>query len=205
MYKISEFPQRTPEWYLERLGLWTASFFCKAITPTGKRSVSSQEINNRLVAERILGEPDETFQSDAMLRGKELEDEALEFLNFTHGYNFQTCGFIRSTEYDFGCSADAIDLEHQIGLEMKCPSLHTHIEYISSGELPKEYKAQVQGGMMVTGFKRWVFMSYHPDVRPLVIIVERDEEYIAAMKAILIECCKEVKEKFKTVTEFINE
>lgn len=205
MYKISPHPQGTTEWYQDRLGLWTASFFDKAITSTGKRSTQSEEVINRLVAERIIGRPDDTFQSEAMLRGKELESEALSFINFALNLDLQPTGFIRSLEYEYGCSADATDLSNETGLEMKCPSLHTHIEYITSGKLPSKYRAQVQGGMLVTGFKKWIFMSYHPDVKPLIIEVERDEEYIQAMKDILVGCCEEVNKKYKLVTEFLND
>lgn len=203
MFKIIECEQRSEEWFKARLGKWTASFFDSLITQTGKPSASAKEINNRLVAELIAGRPDETFQSEAMLRGAELEDEALEFINFTHGHNFKKCGFIDS-ELGFGCSVDGIDFDNQMGLEMKCPSLHTHIEYISNGELPARYKAQVQGGMLVTGFRHWIFMSYHPEVRPLVLIVERDESYIEEMRKLLHLNCNIVQEKLKTVTEFIG-
>jgi hypothetical protein len=205
MFKISEFPQRTPEWDQDRLGVWTASFFHCSITPTGKESTSANEVNNRLVAEIIAGKPDDTFQSDAMLRGAELEDKALAFLNFAHDYNFQKCGMIKSTEYEYGCSPDGIDLENKIGLELKCPSLHTHIEYISNGQLPNKYKAQVQGAMLVTGFRQWIFMSYYPDLKPLVIMVERDEKYISAMREILIKNCLLVQEKLKVVREYLED
>lgn len=204
MFKISEFEQRTPEWFQDRLGFWTASFFDSAITTTGKESTSANQVNNRLVAEVIAGMPDDTFQSDAMLRGSELEDKALGFLNFSHDYEFTKCGFIKSTEYNYGCSPDGIDLTNQIGLELKCPSLHTHIEYISNGSLPNKYKAQVQGAMLVTGFKEWIFMSYYPEIKPLVIKVQRDEEYISAMRSILIKNCLLVQEKLKTVKTYLE-
>lgn len=204
MFKISPHPQRTPEWYQDRLGVWTMSFADNAITVTGKPSASAEVTNNRLVAELIVGEPDETFQSDAMLRGSELEDKALKFLNIAHDYEFQKCGLIKSTDYEYGCSPDGIDQTNKIGLELKCPSLHTHIEYISSGTLPNKYKAQVQGAMLVTGYSQWVFMSYYPELKPLVIIVDRDEEYIKTMKEILIKNCILVQEKLKTVKGFLE-
>lgn len=204
MFKISEHPQRSPEWYTDRLGVWSGSFFDEAITPTGKASTSATNTNNRLVAEIISGRPDETFQSEAMLRGVELEDKALAFINFAHDYNFDKCGFVKSTDYSYGISPDGIDLKAEIGLELKCPSLHTHIEYISNGSLPSKYKAQVQGAMLVTGFKQWVFMSYYPDMKPLIITVERDDEYINAMREILIKNCILVQEKLKTVKAFLD-
>jgi hypothetical protein len=181
MYKISPHLQRSPEWHTEdRLGKWTGSFFDKAITTTGKRSTSADEVNNRLVAELIIGRPDETFQSEAMLRGSELEDEALRFINFTHNYNFKSVGFMAAidetgNDLGYGCSIDGNDPDTDIGLELKVPSLHTHLEYLAGGCLPKKYKAQVQGAMMVTGRKQHVFMSYHPEIKPFVVVVDRDE------------------------------
>jgi hypothetical protein len=210
MYKIIECDQRSPEWFAARLGKHTGSAFKSLITPTGKPSASAEGCNNRLVAELILGRPDETFQSEAMLRGAELEDEALEFINFTHGYNFKKVGFIKAlsvlgNDLGYGVSADAIDESVQIGLEMKVPSAHTHIEYITAGTLPPEYKPQVQGGMLVTGFKKWVFMSYHPEIKPLVIIVERDEAYIETLREILMKNCAAVREKHKLITAFLED
>jgi hypothetical protein len=53
--------------------------------------------------------------------------------------------------------------------------------YILAGRLPSEYKAQVQGGLWVTG-RQWTdFVSFEPRVksRPFWSIrVERDEKYI---------------------------
>lgn len=204
MYRIIECEQRSEAWFQARLGKWTASFFDKAITTTGKRSTSAEEVINRLVAELIVGRPDETFQSDAMLRGAELEDEALSFINFTHGYNFKKVGFIDST-IGYGCSIDGDDIERNISLEMKVPALHTHLKYLAGGVLPKEYKAQVQGAMWIMDRKEHVFMSYHPEIKPFVVVVERDEEYISEMKKIIIECCKEVKEKHKLLVEYLKD
>lgn len=204
MYKIIECEQRSEEWLKARLGKWTASFFDKAITTTGKRSASSEDVNNRLVAELIIGRTDDTFQSDAMLRGAELEDEALRFINFTHGYNFKKIGFIDSG-LGYGCSLDGNDANLDIGLEMKVPSLHTHLKYLAGGVLPKDYKAQVQGAMMITGRKHHVFMSYHPEIRPFVIVVERDDEFINEMKKIIESCCIEVQTKFEELTKILRE
>lgn len=204
MYQIIECDQRSPEWFVARKGLWTASFFDNAITTTGKKSESIPGVVNRLVAEIILGVPDESFQSEAMLRGGELEDEALNFLNFTHGFNFKKCGFVDSGK-GYGCSPDGIDEGNRIGLEMKIPMAHTHIEYISAGHLPKKYKAQVQGSMWVTGFDRWAFFSYHPEIRPLLVIVERDEEYIRQMQDIVLSACTDVAKKLNQVSEYIKE
>lgn len=205
MFKLSQHEQGSPQWFQDRLGKWTASFFSKAMTSTGKRSASASDIVNRLVAERILGEPDETFISEAMLRGQELENDALAFINFTHGFNFEPCGFMEAVKINdagveeslgYGASADAIDHGSEIGAEIKCPLPHTHLEYLAGGVLPEKYKAQVQGGMMVSGFKKWVFCSYHPTLPSLVLVVDRDDEYIDKLRGVVHSVCDEVNEKY---------
>lgn len=204
MFKVIDCAQRSEEWFDARLGKWTASFFDKAITATGKASASADEVNNRLVAELIVGRPDETFQSDAMLRGKELEDEALGFLSITRNFNFVPCGFLDS-ELGYGCSPDAMDFVNSTGLELKCPMAHTHLEYIAGGTLPKKYRAQVQGSMLVTGFARWVFMSYHPDIKPFMVIVERDEAFIGELRKLLLENCEEVRKRHVHITQYLKD
>lgn len=204
MYKIIDCEQRSEAWFQARLGLHTMSFADKLITAvTGKRSTSADDVINRLVAEKVMGQPDETFQSDAMLRGKELEDEALRYINFTHGLDFKPIGFLDSGK-GYGCSPDALDLTNSMGLELKCPSAHTHIEYISAGCLPNKYRAQVQGSLLVTGFKQWIFVSYHPDIKPLFVVVERDQKFIDSLYEILVDNCKEVERRHKLVTEYIE-
>ena len=194
--KIINCDQRSDEWFKARLGLWTASFFDKAITSTGKPSTSANAVNNKLVAELIIGEPEETFTNAAMERGKELEAEAIEFLNFTHGYDFADVGFCDSTK-GYGASPDA--LSNDIGLELKCPLAHTHVQYLSDGKLPTKYVAQVQGQMLVTGFKKWVFCSYHPDFPPLHVVVDRDEKFCEALESLLLKNCKVVSERYEKI------
>jgi hypothetical protein len=205
MFKVIDCEQRSDEWVKVKLGKPSGSIADRFITQTGKPSTSADEAISRLVAELILGEPDETFQSEDMARGKELEEEALRYLNFTHGYSFRPCGFIQSEEYDYGISPDAMDFENETGLEMKIPRVHTHIEYLAGGVLPKKYKAQVQMALLVTGFKKWVFLSYHPELKPFVVTVERDEEYIKTLQEILIKSCTEIQERLKRVTQILEE
>lgn len=195
MFKHIECEQGTDAWFKARLGKITASNFDKMITKTGKASASASTIVNRAVAELILGKPDEFYRSEAMERGNFLEPEALDFFNFSYGYNFKPCGFLESEEIGYGCSPDALDLDKKIGLELKCPMAHTHIEYLSGGVLPAKYMQQVQGCMLVTGFDSWVFGSYHPDIKGLHVIVERDEEYIVKMKKIIQDCVLEINKK----------
>jgi hypothetical protein len=82
--------------------------------------------------------------------------------------------------------------------------LHTHLKYLAGGGVPKDYKAQTQGAMLVTGHDEKVFMSYHPGIKSLVTFTKRDPAYIASMKEILLECCEEVRQKHKALTEILD-
>lgn len=206
-YKILNCEQGSAEWHAARLGKITGSVMSKIITKTGKRSASLDEVVNRAVAELVTGEPDETFQSDWMLRGKELEDQALEFFNFVHGYSFEKCGFVsaidsQGNEVGYGVSPDGIMTG--VGLELKCPAPHTHLAYLTGGTLPDQYIQQVQAALMVTGFEKWIFGSYHPSLPCLKIEVLRDEKMITEMRPLVLEACEMIKEKHKMVKKLVE-
>jgi hypothetical protein len=67
------------------------------------------------------------------------------------------------------------------GLEIKCPAPATHVSYLRDGTLPSKYYQQVMGCLWITGREWWDFMSYHPSMKPLIVRVERDEEYIKSL------------------------
>lgn len=202
-FKIIDCQQGGDEWHKARLGKITASVFSKVITKTGKLSASAEEIVNRAVAEIIVGEPDETFQTDSMLRGQSLELEALEYFNFTYGYKFVKCGFIDSGK-GYGVSPDGIDLPVEIGLELKCPEAHTHLSYLASKALPDKYMQQVQGAMYVTGFESWVFGSYHPDLPCFSVVVKRDPKIMDAFNEHLPALCKKINDRHLELKELIG-
>jgi exodeoxyribonuclease (lambda-induced) len=138
-----------------------------------------------------------------MARGVELELDAFDFINFSLDYEFETCGFVDSG-IGIGCSPDGIDMENETGLEIKCPLPHTHLSYLISGKVPLKYIPQIQGSMMVTGFKQWVFCSYHPDMTPLILIEKRDDVYIDKLQKILEKFYPQVDEiykKYRTLNE----
>jgi len=204
--KILTMEQRSDEWFAARLGLFTASSFAKIITPKTMRLSSQAEGEiNKIIAEMYTGKSEVcTPQSDAMLRGVELEEQALEFFNFTNGHNFKEVGFVDS-ENGYGCSPDGLEVENKMGLELKCPLSHTHIKYLRDGKLPEEYKLQIQGSLMITGFDKWIFGSYHPDLPCVCIEVGRDEELIEKLRAALDSCVKTAKEVLESLPKIKSE
>jgi hypothetical protein len=76
------------------------------------------------------------------------------------------------------------------GLEIKCPNLSTHVGYLLAGELPREYIPQVQGSMLVTGLSHWWFLSYYPNLPPLILKVQRDDKFCATLRVELEGFCE---------------
>ena len=194
--------QRSEEWFKAKLGKWSGSSFGKLITNSGAESKSAFTMDSYLVAEKVLERPTETFQSDAMARGVELEPEAFDFVNFVTGFNFQGIGFVDSG-LGYGCSPDGIDLNNRIGLEIKCPMDHTHLQYLLANKVPSVYWAQVQGSMLVTGFDKWVFCSYHPELKSLTLVIERDNEYLEKLEKLLVKHCKLVDDQYNQLMEIL--
>lgn len=203
IFEIINVEQGSDDWFNARLGKWTASNFSKLITLTRKPSTQANTHNNVLVAENILGYKAESFTSEAMERGSELEEEALEFINFTRNASFKKVGFIDSGN-GYGCSPDALDEKNRIGLEIKCPLAHNHLQNLLRGEIPTQYYAQVQGSMLVTGYEKWIFCSYHPEIKSMVLEIERDEAFIDKLKSLLDKNCKIVTEQTEKLRSILN-
>lgn len=177
--------QGSDEWLRARLGVPTASCYAKLITTQGKRSAQADGYINELIGQRITGEIPETFKSDAMQRGNDLEPQARAYYELVTDNEVNEVGLIIN-DIGAGCSPDGL-IGNDGGLEIKCPKLSTHIGYLRAGKLPTAYVQQVQGCMYITEAEWWDFMSFHPDTESLIIRVYRDEDFIIALHNILKE------------------
>lgn len=130
---------------------------------------------NKLLAEWLAGSPLESYESAWMTRGHELESEARDTYEFIKDLALPQVGFVTNDERTAGCSPDVM------GLEIKCPAPQTHIQYLLDKKCPRKYLGQVQGCMWICEMDHWDFMSYHPDLPPLILRVQRDEKYIAGL------------------------
>lgn len=177
--QIINVEQGTDEWLRARLGVPTASCYSKLITTQSKRSTQAESYINELIGQRITGEIPETFKSEAMERGNELEPQARAYYELMTDNEVEEVGLIIN-DIGAGCSPDGL-IGEDGGLEIKCPKLSTHIGYLRAGKLPSKYMQQVQGCMYITNRDWWDFMSFHPDVESMIIRVYRDEEFIIAL------------------------
>lgn len=172
--------QRSDAWFRARAGVATASNFGKLLTSTGKLSSQAEGYADQLVAEWLTGYPISMEQTQWMQRGVELEGEARAYYEFNREVDVTEVGLLLRDDRRVGCSPDGLVGDDGM-LEIKCPAPHTHVNYLIGGELPGQYQAQVQGQLYVAERQWCDFVSYHPDMAPLIVRVERDEDYIETL------------------------
>lgn len=193
---ISDCQQGSDEWFLERCGRPTSSCFGKIITPGGKPTSGEtrKKYIYQLAGERLMGAKMAGFVNEHMLRGTELEPEAREVYELITGKPITQVGLVYKDERKaFSCSPDGLCANIH-GLEIKCPSLPVHTEYLHKGVIPNIYIPQVQGSLYITRLDWWDFMSYFPGMEPLIISVEPDEKYHEKLEVALISFLKELDE-----------
>lgn len=205
---ILDVEQGTKEWEDARIALPTASRFSEIITTEGVLSASRDKLIWELVEEKITGVKKKTYKNADMQRGNDLEPEAVAYFELITGLKVDRVGLCYENESKkHGCSPDGlIGLSEDRrstdeGLEIKCPSLKVHWDYVKKGVLPTEHFTQVQGCMKETGAERWHFLSYFPGIEHLHVIVERDETWIAKLGKALDDFVTELDETYKMLIE----
>lgn len=171
--EIFEYEQGSPEWFECRRGIPTASKF-SAVMARGSGKTRHNYMS--MLAEEILsGKIAEGYISEHTDRGKVMEEEARGFYKELSDGEVSLVGFLKNGRK--GSSPDAL-VGVNGGLEIKTALPHIQTERLKKNRLPNEYKAQVQGNLLVSEREWWDFLSYWPDMPALLVRVYRDEGYI---------------------------
>lgn len=176
--------QRSPEWRAARAGRATGSR-AKDILAAIKsgEAAARRDYRMQLVTERLTGQPqDSDFVNGDMLRGIELEADALRAYEAHSGNLVRRTGFLAVREHPIGCSLDG-DIDGFTGiLELKVPRSATHVRYLKDGGVPAEHVPQLVHNLLVTGAQWCDFASYDPrfpePLRLFVVRVHRDTAQI---------------------------
>jgi len=179
--KILPGEQGTATWLANRIGLPTASQFGRIIQPT-KLSLSTQAVGyiDELLAEWMLNRSLDDYMDEAIMRGMELEPDAIKFYELQRDCETTRVGLCVTDDGKIGCSPDRL-VGDDGGLEIKCPTAKVHMGYLRRGMIDNKYKGQVQGAMWITEREWWDTLSYNPLLPPALVRVNRDEKYIAAL------------------------
>lgn len=176
--------QRTDAWFAARAGRITASRFADVVslTKAGKPKAERDKYMREIVFERLAATSTHEVGGRATKWGEEVEPFGREAVEIATGYIIAPGGFFTHPRYEFlGASPDGL-IGDDGGYESKCPMDEAvHINTLLNG-MPDDHVAQVQGGMLVTGRRWWLFASYDPRVpEPYSLytqIVLRDDAYI---------------------------
>lgn len=182
--------QGTEEWFNARCGCVTASKFKDIMAmslSSGKPFKALEDYMWTVATERFYGTPVEGFTAKSTDWGKELEPHAKNAYEVETGNIVTPSGFVLHPLIKFcGASPDGL-IEHDGGIEIKCPKdRRVHMRTWLAG-MPAEHYAQVQGNLWVHNRKWWDFVSYDPRApegfRLYVQRIERDEIYIPILEA----------------------
>jgi putative phage-type endonuclease len=159
---VFEYEQRSEDWYAARRGVITASAVAKLLTPALKvaDNDTSRRLTTQLAAERITGWTEETAMTPDMWRGVDHEPYARDKYA-QHFAPVTDVGFMlyEADNWRLGYSPDGLVGVNGL-LEIKCPRPKTHVATILADEVPAQYVAQCQAGLLVSG-RPWIdFVSY---------------------------------------------
>lgn len=197
---IHETLQGTTEWLALRSGIPTASCFDRILTPKGKPSAQAEKYLWRLLAERIMDHPITEAISYWMGRGLATEAEAVAYYEHVRELDTVPVGLMTNDTATIGASPDRLVGDRGL-LEIKVPAEHTHVGYLLTSAVDAEYYPQVQGQLWIAE-REWLdIMSYHPEMPPALIRVERDELYIATLARAVEEFSARLESEAATLRE----
>ena len=125
--KIINCEQRSPEWFASRSGVPSASEFDKIVTSDGIPSKQRTKYMYELVGQKLGALPEESYTNKAIENGILREAEAREM----YSRDVKTVTQVGFCIHDEGYGASPDGLVGEDGLvEIKCPILSTHIEYL---------------------------------------------------------------------------
>jgi hypothetical protein len=184
--KIHDVAQGSQEWLNLRAGVPTASEFDALVSPTFeiRKGDMPRTYLHKKLAEWWQGGPLLEFNSFDMDQGQILEESAKPNFTVETDIEIRNVGFVTTDDGKIGCSPDGLIGENS-GVEIKCPKIETHVGYLLTGVLPKQYGAQVHGSMFVTGANSWRFYSYRRRMPSLNLLIERDDKAQEALKEAL--------------------
>jgi len=197
---INTIVQGFPEWFQLKAGIPSAGSFSKIITSRGEPSKQATDYLYQLAAEKITGEHEQGYSNSFMDAMLERESESKAYYELVTGETVEQVGFIFNDDRSCGCSPDGL-INRSYGLEMKNVLPKTQVKYLLEDRVPTDYVPQVQGGIFVTKFEKWAFMSYCPGLPHLIIDCEPDPRFQTALKELLEKFCFDLARIVKKLKE----
>lgn len=168
--KITRVEQRTEDWYKIKKGKVGGSTF--------KNVFKSNNLDfiDELIAQLGNPEIEETFTSNEMQRGIELEPLAVDVYQKVTGIKIEDSFNLCTCDWSdlLVLSPDGFTPELNGAIEIKCPNTKTHVRYIRQNKIPSEYKYQVYAYFIVNHMLEWLdFVSFDPRFEPQQMWIKR--------------------------------
>jgi len=200
---ILNIEQQSEAWFEAKAGRITGTLFSDLCA--GESTKTYKDLVTKVVCEIITHKIEETYSNSDMQNGIETEPDARREYENIFGCEVKQIGFIMPDEdhryHDWiGISPDGVCEPGMI--EIKCPRMNTHFNYIEANRLPSEYRHQVQGQLFVTGFAWCDFMSYVEGMKPFIIRVYPDLELHAEFERRLDKFIIDVKNKLEIYNKY---
>lgn len=204
--EIINVEQGSIEWLRARLGKVTGTRLGAVM---GSKKVQEGLIYE-LVAEQLTGKPEELFMSNAMVWGKEHEDDAIVMYEKQKKVRADRVGFCISKEFPYlGLSPDRLIGKKTFtkGVEVKAPTTKTVVKYMLEGGIPPEYRWQIVNYFLVcTTMRSLDFVVYDPRIvdpklQLTIVPIKRSDvkSDIEEAKARLVEFRSQWEEVYKKV------
>lgn len=202
--------QGSQEWFAQRVGKLTASRMADVLSTTKSGpSASRKNYLAQLVAERMTGQPAESFSNAAMAWGTEHEPLARAEYEILTDYSVEQVSFVDHPDIEWcGASPDGLVLDGGL-VEIKCPNTATHIEYLLAGKPPVKYQPQMLLQLACTGREWCDFVSYDPRMpeehRLFVARFKPKRDEILAVEQAAIEFLAEVEQTIQKLNNRFNQ
>lgn len=165
--RVLEFQQNSEEWDLARVGKITGSEIVNLIGTPAARKKFIYKKAAEFLTQRKCDADSNTFANVHIKRGNYYEDVARSMYSSIKGVQVRTVGFIDIEGDILGCSPDGF-VEDVGMIEIKCPDTNNFVEVVCEVDekrhlaIQKEYYAQMQYNMLISG-KEWCdFITYSP-------------------------------------------
>lgn len=180
---IYDLDQGSPEWFLIRQGIPTASEFSRLMTPSSRVwPEAAHKYANQKVAEIITGQQQGSdYVSDDMLLGQITEQEAADSYEWLNDVKTDKVGFVTNDEGTYGASPDRFVGAYGI-VEIKRKNPTDMVKFLIEGRIDRAHIPQIQGTLLTTGRLWCDWHLYNPEMPRLTIRTWRNERYIADLR-----------------------
>lgn len=200
--KIHDVTQGSAEWLKLRVG---------KLTGTRLKDLMAKDnlgLVDELIAENVTNLVQDTYVSPAMELGIAREPIARQLYEENSNNIVEQIGFITSDKFEYlGCSPDGLISENGIytgAIEIKCPSIKTHVKYLRQQQIPNEYKYQVYNYFLCADTIQWLdFVSYCPEFRGKNLFINRIYRKDIVKELELLEV--QIEKFWKKYNEYFNQ